>query len=246
MLYKFIISLGYRSLLPSLRQLRFNYFANDNERGDGNTFLNVWMTRHCFQRMARDCRGLKDLEVYMDEKYLRWYFASSWNVPEDESYDIKYDHFAAGTIADVKGIADLRLLRGVSRPRFVWKYSGETFEEGCIPWKWPGFSNEGRALLNGIEREMKGPRESNREDQKPNGAAVGGSEAEVTGKDIKEMYELEKRAIRDELFAYVGRYWSGWDEHWLEDSDGRFIPQPTQFTNAGLSMHFKARPREID
>ena len=87
----------------------------------------------------------------------------------------------------------------------MWKSLGEVWDEDSMDWNWPGFSDEGKGLLDVIEEEMKGPREFDKKDHH----AV---EVSLTRRARKQVYELEKQAIMVELISCVrGRERSaGW------------------------------------
>ena len=207
-LYAFITSLGYRSRLFELRRLVFVYFAEDSEESYYYTFRSVVIIGHCFKLIAQNCCDLLNLDVYIDEHWLKYYFPTNWGLEEDAPSS---EH--AG-LELVEGMADLGLVRGIHKPRFpeitirnpkLWYPAPLTSDEDDLldATGESRFTKRGKKYLRQLESDMKRP---NLRDM---GAQVSKdpNEYSMTSHDVKCQYELEKEDIKEDLMVQKEEEW---------------------------------------
>ena len=207
--YAFIRSLGYRSRLSELRRLAFVYFAENSEDSFHETFRSAVIIRHCFRLIARHCRDLLNLDVYIDEHWLRYYFPMTWG-PEDDPGSDEY-----AVLEHVEGMAELSLVRGVRNPRFIWNpirnpelwYCDQMESDGddsaAEETGGSGLTKRGKEYLRQAERDMKKVELTDLEAR----ALKDLNDYGMKHLSIMCQYELEKETIKEDLKIQKGEDW---------------------------------------
>ena len=221
-LYDFLLAIGRENRRCNLKRLAFDYVPERTMDGEVSieTFQDVVLTRQCFRILARDCRALTDLEVRLDEKWLRWWFGAGWETSQMDFLE-KLDFFDDHSIANVIGMRELGSMRGITKVEFhfsryeyvdlrtsTWETEDEDEQEKelgvrALKNRWKGFSRDGRLYLQELEQRMMSSRSASETQQLATSSGL-----ELNTSDGEERpIDSELKALEEELKDEVGPEW---------------------------------------